>query len=367
MRDRESSPEVPRCRRDATALYITGGRQRTFVETDEWRQYGKGVIVRVDTATGDRETCVEYVSPPDVCPKEESSITFKAGTLAGDHLYVCTSTEVLVYELPAFRLANYVSLPCFNDLHHVRPSADGTLLVANTGLDMVVEITPEGGQIREWNVLGCPPWAQFSRHVDYRKVPTTKPHKSHPNHVFHIDGGIWVTRFEQRDAVCLSNSAHRMSIDVQRPHDGTPHGGFVYFTTVDGHVVIVNQETLKVEEVVDLNAQDGQGPLLGWCRGLQVADATKVWVGFSRVRPTKLKENVSWIKNGFRRRRMPTHIALYDLVKKERLREIDLEPLGLHTVFSVIGGADGCHGPRDATMTGARVSAEERSAGSAPA
>lgn len=340
-------------RDDTAALYITGGQQRSFVETDEWRQYGKGVIARVDPETGARDTCVEYVSPPDVCPNEESSISFKSGALAGNQLYVCTSTEVLVYEVPTFKLTGYLSLPCFNDLHHVQPTSSGTLLVANTGLDMVVELSASGERLREWNVLGKPPWAQFSPHVDYRKVPTTKPHKSHPNHIFRIGESIWVTRFEQRDAVCLESRDLRIEIDIQRPHDGTPHDGYVYFTTVDGHLVIVDERTLKVEDIVDLNPRGGQGQTLGWCRGLKVVDRTRVWVGFSRFRPTKLKENVSWIKSGFRARRKPTHIALYDLEKRERVFEIDLESLGLHTVFSLIGANDGGngHGPARAAVS----------------
>lgn len=347
-------------------LYITGGQQRTFVQTEEWRQYGKGVIARVDTETGERSTCVEYVSPPEVCPDEESSITFKSGALDGNRLYVCTSTEVLIYEVPSFRLAGYVSLPCFNDLHHVQPTPHGTLLVANTGLDMVVELSAAGEPIREWNVLGKPPWAQFSKQVDYRKVATTKPHKSHPNHVFRIGDTTWVTRFEQRDAVCLDGSERRIPIDVQRPHDGTPHEGLIYFTTVDGHLVVANEETLKVEDVMDLNPGDRQGQLLGWCRGLKVVDRTHVWVGFSRVRPTKLKENVAWIKNGFRARRKPTHIALYDLAKRERIREIDLEPLGLHTIFSLIGVENG-HGAHQSAAAGVALSAVETREASAPA
>jgi hypothetical protein len=321
---------------EPSAFYVTGGQQRTFVETDEWRQYGKGVIVRVDLTRGAAQPCVEYESPPEVRPEQEASITFKAGTLCGDKLYVCTSTEVLVYDVPSFALAGYVSLPCFNDLHHVRPTPHGTLLVANTGLDMVVEVSEAGDKVREWNVLGGDPWTRFSSEVDYRKVPTTKPHHSHPNHVFMLDDEVWVTRFEQRDAVCLNGDLTRMPVDVQRPHDGTPHHGYVYFTTVDGHIVVVNQKTRKLEEVVDLNPQNGQEPLLGWCRGLKVVDPTKVWVGFSRFRPTKFVENVSWIKNGFRRRRKPTHIALYDLVRKERIQEIDVESAGLHTVFSIV-------------------------------
>lgn len=360
MNHREPIAPSPRGREKAAALYITGGQQRTFVETDEWRQYGKGVIARVDPETGERDTCVEYVSPPDVCPNEESSITFKSGALAGNHLYVCTSTEVLVYEVPTFKLTGYFSLPCFNDLHHVQPTSSGTLLVANTGLDMVVELSPSGERLREWNVLGQPPWAQFSEHIDYRKVPTTKPHRSHPNHIFRIGDSIWVTRFEQRDAVCLDGD-HRIGIDIQRPHDGTPHGGYIYFTTVDGHLVIVNEQTLQLEDIVDLNPPEGQGPRLGWCRGLKVVDRTRVWVGFSRFRPTKLKENVSWIKNGFRAKRKPTHIALYDLVKRERVCEIDLESLGMHTVFSLIGVSEGGNGHGEA------VTATETPAVSTPA
>jgi hypothetical protein len=251
------------------------------------------------------------VSPPEVCPDEEPSITFKAGTLAGDRLYVCTSTEVLAYEVPGFRVVDYVSLPCFNDLHHVRPTRDGALIVANTGLDMVVEVGPGPRRLREWHVLGRDPWTAFSPHVDYRKVATTKPHRSHPNHVFMLGDEIWVTRFNQRDAIRL-NGEDRMDIAVQRPHDGTPYDGHVYFTTVDGHVVVVNRRSRKAEAVVDLNSPGSEG-MLGWCRGLSIVDPTHVWVGFSRFRPTKFHENVSWIKSGLRRRRKPTHIALYDL------------------------------------------------------
>ncbi len=337
MEQRSATTQTPAGRDDRLAdLYVTGGRQRTLVETEEWRQYGQAVIVRVDTAMAAAEPCVEYVSPPEVCPDEEPSISFKSASVHGDRLYVCTSTEVLVYALPGFEVVNYVSLPCFNDLHHVQPTADGTLLVANTGLDMVVEVSERGESVREWNVLGRDPWAQFSRHVDYRKVATTKPHKAHPNHVFQVDGQIWVTRFQQRDAVCLNAGDHRMPIDIQSPHDGARCGGFVYFTTVDGHVVVVDERTHKVEDVIDLNDREGSDAPLGWCRGLSIADPSRAWVGFSRFRPTRFVENVRWIKSGFQRRRKPTHIALYDLITRRRLCEIDVESLGLHTVFSIV-------------------------------
>jgi len=329
-------------------LYLLGGQQRKMhLIKDEWHRtmrvphHKKGLILRVNPETNISETCLEYVTPHDACAaKENPKILFTAASLQGKRLYVCTPTEVLIYKVPDFKRIDYISLPCFNDLHHVCPTKDGNLLIANTGLDMVVEITLEGKVLREWNVLGEDPWKRFSREVDYRKVLTTKPHRSHPNYVFQIGEDIWVTRFEQKDAVCLTRPDQRIEIGIERPHDGTIHGGFIYFTTVDGHLVIVNQNTLKIEEVIDLNKINESTMLLGWCRGLMVVDERKVWVGFSRIRPTKFRENISWAIRGFKHVRsyntLPTHISCYDIVNKEHIKKIDVEVHGLNTIFSIV-------------------------------
>src|SRR5262249_12030981 len=147
---------------------------------------------------------LEYISPPEVCPPDFPAVLFKSSTIAGNKFYTCTSTEVLVYELPGFRLLHYISLPCFNDLHHASPTSGGIILVAVTGLALVVEVSTSGELVREWSVLGQDTWSKFSRATDYRLVPTTKPHSSHPNHVFELNGEVWVTRFQQRDAICLT-------------------------------------------------------------------------------------------------------------------------------------------------------------------
>lgn len=76
--------------------------------------------------------------------------------------------------------------------------------MVNTGLDMVVRVTPEGRVLEEWDVLLEPAWQRFSRDIDYRKIVSTKPHRSHPNFVFELGDEVWVTRFEQRDAICLT-------------------------------------------------------------------------------------------------------------------------------------------------------------------
>jgi hypothetical protein len=265
-------------------------------------------------------------------------VSFKSAFLADDQLYTCTSTEVLIYEVRTFRLRKHISLPCFNDLHHVFPTREGTLVVAVTGLDMVVELTPEGELVREWSVLGEDPWQRFSREIDYRRVASTKPHRSHPNHIFQLEDEIWVTRHEQRDAISLTRPGRRIDIAVQRPHDGYLFGDSIYFTTVDGHIVLADRKTLQVEKIFDLNKMGGpREQVLGWCRGLLPVDERLLWVGFTRVRPTKFVENLSWVKRGGSHEEVhrPTHVGLYDLERGICVDEIALEPHGVGIVFSL--------------------------------
>lgn len=321
-------------------IYVIGGelRRSTFRKLEEWQSSQKGVIVQLNLQDRTSRLCVEYVSPAEACTAALPAVLFKSASLVGDELYTCTSTEVLIYQLPDFRLLQYISLPCFNDLHHVCPSPEGTLLVAVTGLDMVVELSAEGRMIREWSITGEDPWQRFSREVDYRIVATTKPHRSHPNHIFQLEDEIWVTRFEQRDAISLSQSGRRIDIAIQRPHDGCLFGDSIYFTTVDGHVVVVNQKSLQVEAIYDLTKMFGsQQQVLGWCRGILPVDERLVWVGFTRVRPTRFRENLAWIKKRASNSQVdrPTHLGLYDLERNACLDEIELEAHGIGIVFSL--------------------------------
>jgi hypothetical protein len=322
------------------SLYITGGRQRVgrplTASATDWYEYQHGLILEVVPETGEVYRRVEYVSPPAACAEDNPQILFKSGTVLDDQLYVCTQTELLIYALPEFRQAGYLSLPCFNDLHHVRPTPTGTLLVANSGLDMVLELTPGGGVINEWSVLGEEPWDRFSRTIDYRKGISTKPHTAHPNHIFMLGEDIWVTRFQQQDAICLTRTDQRIPIGIERVHDGVLHQGRLFFTTVNGHVVIANPASLKVEEIIDLNTMHDTDTLLGWCRGI-LLDGEKAWVGFSHIRPTKLRQNLAWIMRGFRQV-LPTRVACYDLVRRRCVAEIDLQTHGLNAVFSIFAG-----------------------------
>jgi hypothetical protein len=317
-------------------LYVVGGRQRIprplLSGTAAWYDYQKGLVLEVRPSQRTAVSRLEYVSPLEVRGGDDP-ILFKSASLSGDILYACTQTEVLLYRIPAFEQIGYLSLPCFNDVHHVRPSPEGDLLIANSGLDMVLQVTLAGEIVREWNVLGEDPWARFSRTMDYRKGVSTKPHRSHPNYLFCLDRDVWVTRFQQKDAICLTTPGRRISIGLERVHDGLVHDGLIYFTTVDGHVVVVNASTLRIEDVVRLSSMHEADVVLGWSRGI-VIDGSRIWVGFSRLRPTRFRENVSWVAHGFKRMQ-PTHLGCYDLLTRTCVSEIDMEIYGLNAIFSI--------------------------------
>jgi len=320
-------------------LYVLGGKQRTLLlkHEEEWNLYDSALILELNTESGAVRTCVEYKTPSEARAHEHSSSVFKSGTLVGDILYTCTNTEILVFKLPQFQLVNYVSLPCFNDVHHVTPARDGTLLAAVTGLDMVVRFTLQGELIEEWGVLQEPPWHRFSRAIDYRKVETTKPHQSHPNFVFELGDDVWVTRLVQRDAVCLTDAGKRIDIALEAPHDGLVRGKDIYFTLVDGRLAVANADTLTVDRVVDLKTMDDPNALLGWCRGILPLTDEKLWVGFTRVRKTRIHENILWVKRVFKEGMIErsTHISLYDVAHHRCLQEFDLEAHGMNILFGI--------------------------------
>lgn len=323
-----------------SCLYLLGGKQRKLLlhAEEEWNLYESALVLKLDTTSGAVQTCVEHKTRADARAHAHSSSIFKSGTRIGDLLYACTNTEILVFKLPRFEVVNYISLPCFNDVHHVTSARDGTLLVVTTGLDMVVRLTPRGEILEEWSVLAQPPWQRFSREIDYRKVDTTKPHESHPNFAFELGRDVWVTRLRQRDAICLTDAGKRIDIALESPHDGLVCGKDIYFTLVDGRLAVANADTLTIDRVVDLKTIDDPAALLGWCRGVLPVEDDQVWVGFTRVRKTRFQENVLWVKRVFKEGMLekPTHISLYDMRHGRCLQELDLEAHGMNIIFSIL-------------------------------
>lgn len=325
-------------------LYVLGGRERRPglkepSQNEVWELYEAALIFEIDTDTPRVHTCVEYTSPREARAGDKPSAQFHSGAVIDRTLYACTRTEILIFQLPEFTRIGYISLPCFNDLHHVTRSSDGNLLAVSTGLDMVIKLTPRGEVLNQWNVIGEDPWMRFSRTIDYRQVETTKPHASHPNHVFELDGEVWVTRFHQQDAISLNGSGGRIEIGDERAHDGLVRGQRIYFTGVDGKIVIVNRRTLKVDEIIDLRTiQDSNREVLpAWCRGIYPEDEQRIWVGFTRIRKTQFQENLRWVKTILHKGTLAkrTHIALFDIINKRCLQEIELEPYGMNAVYGI--------------------------------
>jgi hypothetical protein len=320
---------------------VLGGRNRVnSLGKPEWTQFDLAMALNVDVSAGSVTSLLEYKSPPEVtAPQGNRAVLFKAGSLVAGHLYLCTQTEIMVYSYPEMKRVRYLSLPCFNDLHHVHPRENGNLVVVSTGLDMVFEIDAQDGIVNEWSTLDGSGWEKYDRKEDYRKWATTKPHLSHPNYAFEIGDRLWVTRFEQRDALCLDTPGLKMDIGIQKPHDGAIHDGRVYFTTVDGHIVIVDASTHKCINVVDLNKIENVNYSLGWCRGIHVVDKDKVIVGYSRIRPTKIQQNIRWVRHkltgaktsGLR----PSRIVQYDLRQGRLDWEFSLEQYGMNALFSI--------------------------------
>lgn len=334
-------------------LYIIGGKARADAgRLKEWRQFEQAVVLKFDTQSGAVIPVLDYVSPPDACP-EFPSVVFKAGSLDADRLYLCTQTEMLVYRRSDMCVESYVSLPIFNDLHHVAPTPRGTLLIAVTGLDMVVEITPEGEVVGEWNVLGADTWQRFSRDVDYRHVQSTKPHLAHPNFVFMTGGDVWTTRCDLNDAICLTKPDRRIDLSgpagrpVEFVHDGVAANNRLYFTSVDGKILIADPDTLAVVETIDIGDILQNEYPLGWCRGIKILDQARVVVGFTRLRSTKFQDKVKWAKAQTKRLigvgdyeqslpLLPTRLCCLDLHARTMEWECDLEPYGMNAIFSIL-------------------------------
>ncbi|WP_436794066.1 hypothetical protein [Actinospongicola halichondriae] len=314
-------------------LVVVGGRQRAPSGMreigDGWYGYAGGVVLRVTDGVASLEA--SYTSAPGTCGPDDP-VLLKSGTVRPGRLHLCTQTEILDMVLPDLRVERHLSLPFFNDVHHVVPTDRGTRLVAVSGIESVVEVADDGTVIDAWHTLGGDPSKHIDGGRDLRQGVDLKPHTSHPNHVFLLGDEPWATRFEQRDAVSLHDPSRTISIGEERIHDGFVHDGFVHFTTVNGHVAVADTTTL---EVVGMHALDdglGSDESLGWVRGLWVAD-DHAWVGFSRIRFTKVRARVSFLRTGTRSR--PTRIARYSLPDWRLEEEIDLEPAGCNAVFTV--------------------------------
>lgn len=319
-----------------SSYLVTGGAQRgRAIWYDEFHHYKEAILARVDMTTGHVEVLLRYESPPHLAPADKPSIVFKCASLQGDRLILTTQTEVLVHSWPGMKRVAHLSHPSLNDVHHALAVGE-EIWVVSTGLDIITRFAMGGEVVGFLPTVEEAPFTRFDQNKDYRLVPSTKPHLSHPNFIFERDGEIWVTRCNLRDAACLKDLSRVIGGFPERIHDGNPQGENLYFTTVNGHVIQVDGKSLAITKDYDLSTITGSDAPLGWCRGLAL-DGQRAVVGFSRIRGTKLHDNLRWLKNkGKPKTFQPTRIAEFDLEGGALLREVNLEGIGMAAVFSVL-------------------------------
>lgn len=312
-------------------LLIAGGRMRPAgaLDRDHEALYDEARLARLDPRTGELDVLLSWRSP--AFDRPGLGHCFKGARWDGDELLLCTEREVLRVDPAGWEVREVVSHPWFNDLHDVA-RIDGQLHVVSTGLDAVL-VLDDGQVTAAHGVLG--PF-RGRPEVDYRAV-STKPHRSHPNHVFEVGGRVWATRLEQQDAVCLDDPGLRLPLEVGPVHDGLPVGTSVWFTVVDGRLVAVDAEERAVERVVSLRDDDPEPP--GWCRGLHI-DGDRAFVGFSRLRTTRTRHHLARIRGWLRGRqdatRRPTRVVALDLAEERIIGAWPTGRAGLDAIFAIL-------------------------------
>lgn len=313
-------------------ILTLGYPKRDHLKRDEWTMYKECALQIINWETGTLVKEVKYISPPDRIA-EDGSILFKAGTLDKNSFIVPTNTEILVYELPGLKIKKIYSHPTFNDLHHVTVHND-LFYICNTGLEIIQVMNDTGDIIADYNVGTTNTWERFSRDVDYRLVPTTKPRETHANFLFFLEEELWCTRYLHKDAICLGNKTKRIDLNISKggPHDGLVQDDFIYFTLTDGYAVIVNKYNLRREEVIDLNKISDYKVLLGWCRGIEVV-GNKAYVGFTAFRKSKYREYGLWIKYG--KKPLGSRVAEYNLHTKTLEKEVHVAQETGAAIFTI--------------------------------
>ena len=282
-------------------LLVTGGKLRpNGFELGEGKYYGSAKLFQVDTKSSQIEELLSVDEGTKNFPDEHPNLEFTVGDVEGNNLWLAMDTEIRLYTYPNLEIVKTFSHPSFHNVHSVAVH-DDELYVTSTGLDMVIVLDKETGNIKRYlNAEGKPTWHRFSSEIDYRKVHSTRPHDAHPNYVCWIDNEPWVTRCTQEDSVMLSDASQ--TIDISGPdkvisvHDGIVKGDFVYFTSVDSCLIIADIHSKKVIETVNLSNLKGYGGLRGWCRGLYI-DGDVFYIGFSRLRKTRRIEKIKWVSH----------------------------------------------------------------------
>ena len=319
---------------------LSGGITRSFgnlLGSGHGSKFGELAILDWESKT--IETLIKYKTETEFAADILPSIYFTSASLIGDKLYLCSTTQVFVYDYPSLELTLEINHPWFNDVHHVT-CIDQIIYVASTGIDAILGFDFNGELVSAQHVANDDLWFRRSSSTDYRKIASTKPHDNHPNFVFELDGNIWATRFNQKDAVNLSNRTETISLSDEPVHDGHVVGEYIYFTSVNGHVIKADKRDRRVIQDYNLNDMDRRGVPLGWCRGVCI-EGDIAYVAFSKLRTTKIEKNLRWLKGVMKKEgtsndMLPTRVAMFDLRQAKLLDEFILPPEHMSIIFSVL-------------------------------
>lgn len=322
-------------------LISGGGLREGGFELGDGRYYDAARLLSLDLDSGEIELLLEITQANEHYPAEHPNLQFTVGCRQGEDLWLPTDTEIHRYAWPSLQRRQVISHPCFQNIHSVH-YLDGRLWVTATGLDMVVVLDPDsGGILTQLNAEHKAPWHRFSPDVDYRQVHSTRPHDCHPNYVFRFDGDYWVTRCTQEDAVCLQDPTRRIDISgpdkVTSVHDGVVVGDRVYFTSVDGCLVIADPRAGRVLETIDICEEQGLGRL-GWCRGLHI-EADVAYLGFSSIRRTRQTRKLAWLGSSLSRIfGREACVLAYDLTRRRLLGRYDVPHRYVDAIYGLMPG-----------------------------
>lgn len=314
---------------------------KDFHKKDEGFRYNGAIIQIVDWDNKSLVKQIGYKSPKENLDNG-LSMMFKGAYLAEDKVFVVTNTEVLQYDLPKWDIAQVHTHTSFNDLHAVFID-NGYIYVCNTGMEIVQRLRiSDGGIDREWNMACAPTWERFDMGTDYRRIATTKPHNAHINHLFKLNGELWVNLGNQRKARSLESEGDIIDLDSLYDdnekvlcHDGVVRGDWIYFTSVNGSIIVVDKTTLKVEERIDLNSINTLDKTIGWTRGIEIIE-NKAYVGISKMRHSKYKEYTKWIIYGDKGSLLSSIVEV-DLCARRINYIYEIEGFNRAGIYSIIG------------------------------
>lgn len=335
---------------------------RVLVTGSYFDQGGDGVVWLVDLAREHAEVLLRWEPPVHLHVPTKG---FAGGCLAPDgSLYVAAHAAVVRIDPRRAVVTGVLHQPCMNDLHHVA-SVDQRLFVSNTGLSAVDVFDLEGTFLGSHALLpawanarrmkgedpppdappvhpgwgGSPPAAWPPRHEDDGYHATDRgsdpfhqlkvPDHLHVNHVARVGSRLLATCFADGTLRELGTFGVAARLPGSFLHDGVTSGDSFWLTAIDGTIMELEAESLRVRRRLSTFATGHHG----WCRGLAVTQ-TQLAVGLTEVRSSRLPRH-RWAEEP--PEGSETSVLLLDRRDGQLLARVDLTDAQRHSkLYSIL-------------------------------